>query len=250
MRQRGAGEASRQRRASSALRSLLLAAAALSSAHCASNIAAPPNVPTSRRAAGDPDAPPTLAALPELPAAAPANSERTHQGMLVARQALDASLPAPPTDRSFAALQDWAETQVSSWVVQRRDQIAAARARMLEGAPTPAEQILSHAVLALLQEDTARTLAGIPAPKELDSEREIAAMYRDLVSSETEAFVSSALIELRDCVELARHGPAEMHAYDAYCHARFDRLRGELLAHQDGQAVRGGSARNAKANAQ
>jgi hypothetical protein len=118
---------------------------------------------------------------------------------------------------------------------------------LFDGRPSPAEQILSHAVLALLHEDTARALSNIPAPKELDDERDIAVMYRDLVSGQADAFVTSALIELRDCVELAHHGPAEMHAYDGYCHARFDRLRGEQLARQEPDATNSGGAHNANA---
>jgi hypothetical protein len=230
----------------------LLSVVALCGLRCANDGAPPPNSAAQARAAGAPDAPPTLTALPELPARALANSERTHQGILLARQALDAGLPAAPTDRTFAALQSWADSEVSGWVVTRRDQIEAARARMFDGRPSAAEQILGHAVLALLQEDTARTLSNIPAPKELDDERDIAAMYRDLVSGQADAFVTSALIELRDCVELARHGPVEMHAYDDYCHARFDRLRGEQLARLDAHGgSRGGEhTANAKLSAQ
>jgi hypothetical protein len=245
--QRGVWDRSAARRGSAALRSALLALVAICGLHCAIDGAAPPNSAPRARAAGDPDAPPTLTALPELSARAPANSERTHQGILLARQALDADLPAPPADRSFAALQSWADDQVSSWVVKRRDQIEAARARMFDGHASPAEQILGHAVLALLHEDTARTLSSIPAPKELDDEREISAMYYDLVSGQADAFVTSALIELRDCVELAHQGPAEMHAYDDYCHARFERLRGEQLARQDAHDANRGGEHDANA---
>jgi hypothetical protein len=247
------GQGSRTRRGSRALRSTLLALVALCGLRCAVDGAAPPpNRAAQARAAGDPAAPPTLTVLPELPARAPANSERTHQGILLARQALDACLPAPPVDRSFAALQSWADDDVSSWVVKRRDQIEAARARMFDGRPSPAEQILGHAVLALLHEDTARALSNIPAPKELDDEQQIAAMYRDLVSGEVDAFVTSALIELRDCVELAHRGPAEMHAYDDYCRARFERLRGEQVARLEAHRAsgRGEHDANAKSNAQ
>jgi hypothetical protein len=191
-----------------------------------------PARPVDPRLRGDPDAPPTLNALPELPAGASGVTERTHQGILVARQALDATLPAPPADRSFASLKLWADTQVASWIDARAAQMDTARARFLhEGKkPSAGEAILSHAVLALLQEDTARSLATIPAPTELDSEQEIAAMYRELMAGQADAFVAAALLELRDCANLAYRGPDDMRAFAEYCHARFDRLQGEVRA--------------------
>ena len=191
---------------------------------------AKPAVPVDPRTVGDPDAPPTLNALPELKAGASGVTERTHQGILVARQTLDVSLPAPPDDRAFASLQQWANTEVAGWIAARRVQVEAARARLLlEGKPpSPGEKILGHAVLALLHEDTARTLAAIPAPRELDSEHEIAAMYRELMAGQADAFVASALLELRDCANLAYVGPDDMRAFADYCHQRFDRLQGEV----------------------
>jgi hypothetical protein len=188
--------------------------------------------PVDPRTLGDPSAPPTLSALPELPRGASGVSERTHQGMLVVRQTLDAALPEPPSDRSLASLQRWADTQVAGWIAERQAQMESARARMLEGKPSAGEAILSHAVLALLHEDTARALAAIPAPKELDSEQEIAEMYRELMSGQADTFAASALLELRECANQAYRGPEDMRAFAAYCHARFDRLRGETLARQ------------------
>jgi hypothetical protein len=77
-------------------------------------------------------------------------------------------------------------------------------------------------------------------------------MYRDLVSGQADAFVTSALIELRECVELAHSGPAEMRAYDDYCRARFERLRGEQVARLEAHRTtgRGEHGANAKSSAQ
>ena len=204
----------------------------LAAAGCATQPPAAAPAKADPRAAGDPNAPPTLNALPELPSGASGATERTHQGILVARQTLDVPLPEPPADRAFAVLQHWANTEVASWIAARRVQVEAARARMLvEGKPpTAGEAILGHAVIALLHEDTARALAAIPAPRELDTEQEIAAMYRELMAGQADAFVAAALIELRDCANLAYEGPDDMRAFAGYCHHRFDRLQGEVRA--------------------
>jgi hypothetical protein len=193
---------------------------------CGAHAATQPPARAAARAPGNPSAPPTLAALPDLPAAA--ETERTHQGILVARQALDAPLPEPPGDRSFASLQHWANTEVASWVAQRQSQMENARARLLlEGAPSVDERIVSHAVLALLHENTARELEDIPAPKELDSEQEIARMYRDLMQQQANTFSATALLDLRECANLAYGGTEDMRGFAGYCHTRFDRLQDE-----------------------
>jgi hypothetical protein len=204
----------------------LLALCAYAAIGCGAAVSPPP--PAAQAPPGHPDAPPTLAALPELPSGV---TDRMHQGILVARQTLDAPLPEPPGDRSFTSLQHWADTQVASWIAQRQSQMELTRARLLhEGAPSRRERVISHAVLALLHEDTARELADMPAPKELDSEREIAAMYHDLMRDQANTFATSALLELRQCANLAYRGPANLRGFAGYCHARFDRLRGEALA--------------------
>lgn len=175
---------------------------------------------------GDPDAPPSLRALPQLAEGTSGNTACTHQGLLLARQALDSALPEPPADRSYASLHGWVDSTVVAWLDRRREQTEATRERfLLEGEPSSGEAIVSHAVLGLLQEDTARSLAGIPAPSELDSEPEIASMYRDIVRAQADSFVTTALLEWKACAEGAYRGPADMRAWAEFCHARFDRLK-------------------------
>jgi hypothetical protein len=178
---------------------------------------------------GDPDAAPSLAALPELPSGAAAETPRTHQGLLIARQAMGTRLPAPPADRSSVSLQRWIDTVVVEWVAGRREQTETARERfLLEGTPNAAEAIVSHAVLGLLQEDTALTLARLPTPSELDTEPEIADMFRDVTRKQADAFLNAAMIELRDCANAGYRAGGDMRPWAEFCHARFDRLYAEL----------------------
>ena len=210
---------------------LLLSACGASQPRPAQPIAAPALEP------GDPDAPPSLRALPELAEGASGNTARTHQGLLLARQALDAALPEPPVDHSYAALHGWVDTTVVAWLDRRREQTEATRERfLLEGEPSSGEAIVSHAVLGLLQEDTAHSLARIPAPSELDSEPEIADMYRDIVRAQADSFVSTALLEWKACAEGAYRGPADMQAWAEFCHARFDRLKEQATRRSAGSS--------------
>lgn len=180
-------------------------------------------------APGDPDAEPSLSALPELPHGAAAETPRTHQALLIALEAIGARLPEPPVDHSSASLQHWIDTVVVEWVEDRRAQTEATRERfMLEGVPNAAEAIVSHAVLGLLHEDTALSLARLPTPSELDSEPEIADMFREVTRNQADAFRSAAVIELRDCANQGYREGGDMRAWADFCHARFNRLHAEL----------------------
>jgi hypothetical protein len=171
---------------------------------------------------------PALASLPALPQGSAADTARSHQGLLIARATLDETMPEPPIDRSYSELQKWVDTQVVSWIERRRAQTAETRDRFrLEGAPNPSELALSHAVVGLIHEDTAFSLRSIPAPSELESEPEIAEMYREIVSVQADTFVSSALLEFRDCANGA-YGTSDMRPFAEFCHARFDRLQSRL----------------------
>jgi hypothetical protein len=203
-------------------------------AACAATPHVREKAPPLQVAPGHPEAAPSLAALPEMPNGATGNTARTHQGLLLARQTFDAAFPAPPADRTYASLQSWVDTAVVAWLEQRRSQTEATRERfLLEGDPSEGERIVSHAVLGLIQEDTALSLSSIPPPSELDSEPEIAGMYHDIIRTQAESFMSSALLELRECADSAYRGPEDMRPWALFCHARFDRLRERAAPKQE-----------------
>lgn len=177
----------------------------------------------------EPLAKPELAELPALAVSSSADTPRTHQGMLLARATLEATLPPAPADRSYAVLQAWVDSEVVAWVERRRVQTEDTRDRFrLEGEPTSSERAVSHATIGLIHEDTAFALSGIPSPSELDTEPEIARMYLEIVGSQADTFLKSALAEFRDCANEAYRSPADMRSLAEFCHARFDRLQKRL----------------------
>jgi hypothetical protein len=87
-----------------------------------------------------------------------------------------------------------------------------------------AKQIVAHAVLGLLQEDTAIELSTIPTPMELDSEPEIAKIFRDLINEQATPFVSAAQHEYAECANRSYRAGEPFASLARFCHARFDRL--------------------------
>ena len=175
---------------------------------------------------GNPDAAPALSVLPEMAQGISGRTDRTHQGMLMARKILGTPLPTPPADRSNAVLQKWVDTDVVKWLEQRRKSVDDTRFQFtLSSEQTAGERIVTHAVIGLLHEDTALSLERIPPPKELESEPEIAQMFRDILRSQATPFVTSALVEFRECSDTAFDGPDDMRNWAQYCAARFERLK-------------------------
>ena len=182
---------------------------------------------------GRPRAEPGLVALPKLPADCSGRTQRTHQGIVLAGQVLDATMPAPPDDRSYESLQGWVGGEVATWLAGRQAAIEDTRFEFhLSDAPTPGEKIVAHAVIGLIFEHTAASLQGIPAPAELAEEPEIEEMFHEVVRAQTRPFLSSALLEFRSCVDIAFDGPDDMRHWANFCQIRFERLREEIDAAQ------------------
>ena len=205
-----------------------LAVLAVSCAH------GPPPAPVDR---GRPDAAPSMAALPTLQPGCSAKTQRTHAGMLSARNVFDDSMPPPPSDHAFDSLQEWVEKAVAGWVEARRAAIEETRYEFhAAGTPSPGEEIVAHAVIGLIHEDTARSLEQIPTPRELDTEPEIAEMFGEVTRVHARPFLSAALVEFRDCVNLAYDGPEDMRHWANFCQVRFARLRA-VIDQAQGQAL-------------
>jgi hypothetical protein len=178
---------------------------------------------------GDPTAPPSLRALPDV--AKGRASERVQLGMSLARQVLETRLPEPPTDHSYQRLQLWIDQDVVPWVSARRESVEETRFQFgLDHGASSDERVVANAVLGLLQEDTALSLANIPSPAELDTEPEVGEMFRDLVRTQSQPFQSAAASEYHECATNAYEEGREFQRWAVFCHTRFDRLEAQLQA--------------------
>jgi len=182
---------------------------------------------------GDPDGQPRLKVLPSISRGSTGQTPRTRQALLVAREGFDARLPDSPHDRTHKSLQQWVDTDVVAWIDGRSRNLESTRYEFaLESDANDGERIVGMAVVGLLQEDTAAELSTIPAPSELDSEPEIAEIYREVIRAHARPFLSSALVGYRDCADLAHDGPDDMRHWAGFCDARFQRIKRELDEYQ------------------
>lgn len=172
---------------------------------------------------------PTLGSLPAIPEGSSAATSCTRQGIMAARQVLDRRLPSPPADRTHAVLQAWVDHQVAGWMRERQRAVDEARYEFeVGGGATVAERIVQRATVGLLHEDTAAAIAALPAPAELAEEPEAAAVFEDVMRAHAKPFLSAALVEFRECSDLAFDGPEDMRHWARYCQIRFARLRDQV----------------------
>lgn len=202
---------------------------------------------------GDTDGPPALGCLPGLPPDRGPAADRTRQGLLILREAFAEPLPAAPPDADAGTLQRWVDASVVPWLRERSERLAQARFEFEHAqdaqdaqAPQTAARIVSLGAGALLQESTARQLSSLPAPRELDTEPMIREVYREVVDAQARPFLSSALVDYRQCADLAHDGPESMRHWALFCHGRFARLRAEIDAAQ--RRIAGGAPEPAPAS--
>ena len=179
-----------------------------------------------RRAAleqGDGDAPPDFAALPDLTASQ--QSPRLQQGFSLARQVLGKSLPTPPDDRRYGPLQAWIDGTVAPWITARREAVDDTRFQFaLDQGASNRDAAIARGVIGLLHENTALELSHIPSPLELETEPEIAEIFRELVATQAKPFVNAARSEYRKCAELAAAEGGELKRWANFCATRHDHL--------------------------
>jgi hypothetical protein len=199
--------------------------AALGAFACASS-STEVGVQTAALHSGDPNGPPAFASLPDVPAAG--ESPRTQQGLSLARQVFANVLPEAPDDRRYSALQAWIDQTVVAWIAARREAVDETRFQFaVDKGASATEQVIARGVLGLLQESTALELTHIPSPAELDTEPDIADIFRDLVTTQAEPFRRAALAEYQRCARLAAAEGGGVRPWARFCSARYHKLRGD-----------------------
>lgn len=187
--------------------------------------------------AGDPNAAPSVGALPEMVREPPDMAERMRPALTMVNEILARKLPEPPADRSYESLSAWVDGAVTPWVEQRREAIDDVRFQLQRSEPTVADGVLGAVVVGMLQEDTALELERIPAPAELDSEPQVATMFRDIIRVQARPFVNSALQHYVQCANTGYRATEEFQRFARFCHARHDRLR-ETYDSDDSEVAR------------
>ena len=143
---------------------------------------------------------------------------------LLSADSLELSLPVAPDHASASELTDWSERRLKDWLKEKARRAQAAREQLdLAASNSPRERILAGALLGLVFEDVARSLLMIPPPSELDSEPEIADVFREVLAKQAHPYLVHAHLAYQACAANALGVETMVHWSD-FCYARREEL--------------------------
>jgi hypothetical protein len=188
---------------------------------CGSADARPARAPHPGNAEGDP----SLTALPDADVDDAQLSARLREGMELAEDAMSLPMPTAPANATAAEMQEWTSAHLEPWIGQKTHAIDEAVEVLVAAAyEGKREQIVAEATIALLYEDLARELRAIPTPSDIETDPEIAQVYREVVEHYARPYAGRAHLAYRNCVRDTRQGPRGMRHWAAFCDARRDNL--------------------------
>lgn len=174
--------------------------------------------------AGRPDGPPAMDGLPDPDVTEASLTEHMRRGRRLAEEALAIAAPAPPVDRSAAALAAWSGGELQAWLSRASHAIEEARRELdLAAEESHRQRIMAGAIVGLLNEAVGRVLGDVPSPDDLRDEPEIMEIYRSTVAGEARPYLETARRAYHAC-ELNAAEPETMRHWEAYCSARLDFL--------------------------
>lgn len=181
-----------------------------------------------RHVSADPgsfDGPADLSALPSTDVPEARLSSRMRFGWSLAQDALAMRMPTPPERATADQLQTWTETQLEPWIGEKAHAIETATNELRRAAYSNGrEQIMAAAIIALLYESMARDLRRIPTPVDLQSDREAAVIYQDVVEHFASPYAGRAHIAYHNCEMDRSVAPARMRHWAEFCSERKNRL--------------------------
>lgn len=175
---------------------------------------------------GDADAIPSMECLPGRGVDDAELSERARFAWLLTEQSFELPRPHPaPRGGTHAELQEWADTELRSWVREKSRLVEAARAELdVVAEETHRQRVWAGGLVGLMYEDLARTLLDVPLPRELLDEPEIADAFRDVVRAEAAPYLEHAHRAYHACRLNGRNRDGGLQAWAEFCGDREDRL--------------------------
>ncbi len=148
---------------------------------------------------------PNLRTLPQLDVSHSLLTPRMKKGWSLALEYFRFPAFVMPAARDAQALQVWTDTEVKDWASEKNKRLQAATKELNRASEESLRQrVVAAAVIALMNEDMVRALWSIPIPKELEQDREIVAVYRDVIESRAEPYLKNARRTYRACAYNAR----------------------------------------------
>ncbi|QQR88778.1 MAG: hypothetical protein IPJ88_11105 [Myxococcales bacterium] len=183
-----------------------------------------PNAVTSARP-GDPEGPPSIRALPEADVPNAKLSKTMQRGVELAEACLSIAPPPFPIGRTADELNQWSEETLQPWLKEKAHSADLARQDLSIAAEEQHRQrIMAGGIVALMHEDIAQTLLSIPMPAELDSEPDIAKIYKETIEAQARPYLQHARRAYRACMLNARGLEGKMKNWRQFCQGRAERL--------------------------
>lgn len=179
---------------------------------------------------GRADGDPSMEALPEPDVADEELTPRMRFAIELAQASFLVERPAPPEGRHASEITAWSDGPLRAWMERKTAAVDAAR-RELDAAAEEnhRQRIMAGAIVGLLYEDLARTLADVPVPDDLDDEPEILDIYFQSARSQARPFVEHARRAYAACAANAIE-PSGMRHFARFCADREDGLPGGEVA--------------------
>lgn len=172
----------------------------------------------------------SIEVLPSLDVPESELTAEMRMARLLSAESLELPAPALPSDRSAAQLSDWSDSQLKDWLSQKQQRAEAAREELdRAAAQNHRQRIVAGALVGLVYEDIARTLLSIPVPSELDTEPEVAAIFRELMAKQAAPFLLHAGLAYTACAGNAMALESMAH-WSEFCERRGEALPENALS--------------------
>jgi hypothetical protein len=177
---------------------------------------------------GDPMATPSLVSLPSLDVPRDSLSDKMRFGWDLADESFDHERPPSPPSGQTVDYQAWAGGDLASWLERKTRTVEAARAELDQAAEeNPRQRILAGAIVGLMYESVGRELLRLPIPGEIQTDQEIADVFRSILASQARPYLAHARRAFDACRQNATGGPEGLRHWSEYCAARLDYLPAE-----------------------
>ncbi|RLB56051.1 MAG: hypothetical protein DRJ42_04410 [Deltaproteobacteria bacterium] len=174
---------------------------------------------------GDAMAPPTPLTLPSLDVDRDSLSEGMLFGWELAEESFDFDRPPAPPSGATDDYQAWADEELATWIERKTTTVSAARGELDQAAEESLRQrIIAGALVGLMYESIGRALRSLPVPATIQTDREIAEVFRSILVSQARPYFGFATRAYDACRQNALGGPAGMRHWSDYCAARKDYL--------------------------
>jgi hypothetical protein len=174
---------------------------------------------------GDPMATPSLVSLPSLDVPRDELSDKMRFAWELADESFDAERPPAPPSGETIDYQQWSDGPLAEWLEVKSRAVEAARAELDQAAEESLRQrIVAGAIVGLMYESVGRELRSLPIPGSIQTDQEIADVFRSILASQARPFLGHARRAYDACRQNAAGGPEGMRHWSEYCAARIDYL--------------------------